>query len=126
MTISHGMMMTRGKGTFRKILAHFKDLKVRGPLQGYFPELTKRILVVALQNVDRVKELFHGMLMTVVTISRYLGGFIGDRYTETTHLYENVQGWAYLARTLSGVARKLPQTDYAELQRSLQKEWEFV
>ena len=71
-------------GSFWNILAHFKDLLVRVTPQGYFTEPTKRILFIALQNVDRAKEFFQGMGMMVVTASRYIGGFIGDQDAETT------------------------------------------
>ena len=34
-------------GGFGHILEHFQDLQARGPQRGYFPERTKRILVIA-------------------------------------------------------------------------------
>ena len=41
-------------------------------------------MVVALRNVARAEELFRGMVMMVVTWSRYLGRFIGNREAEDT------------------------------------------
>ena len=66
-------------GNFGKILAHFRELQFKGPPRGYFLEPRKIILVVAPHNVTISKELFQGMFMTVVTGSRYLSGFIGDK-----------------------------------------------
>ena len=43
-------------GTFRDIMAHFRDLQLKGPARGYFPEPTKSILVVSEQNVPWAKE----------------------------------------------------------------------
>ena len=63
-------------------MAHFRDLQLKGPARGYFPETTKSILVVSEQNVPRAKEQFRGMGVQVVTGSRYLGGFIGERETD--------------------------------------------
>ena len=63
-------------------MAHFRDLQLRGAARGYFPEPTKSILVVVEQNVPRAKEYFRGMGIQVVTGSRYLGGFVGERETE--------------------------------------------
>ena len=40
-------------GTFRDIMAHFRDLQLKGPAQGYFTEPTQSILVVSEQNVPR-------------------------------------------------------------------------
>ena len=77
------MRMTRGRGgRFQYIMAHFRDLPLKGPARGYFPEPTKSILVVSEKNVPRAKEYFRGMGIQVVTGSRYLGGYIGERETE--------------------------------------------
>ena len=60
-------------GKFGIILAYFQDLQAGGSPRGYFSEPTKSILVVALQNMARVKEFFWGMGIKVVTGSCYLG-----------------------------------------------------
>ena len=49
---------------------------------GYYPEMTKSILVVAPGNVARAEEHFRGLVIRVVTVHRYLGGFIGDAAAE--------------------------------------------
>ena len=38
-------------GKFGEIMAHFRDLQLRGTARGYYPEPTKSILVVAERNV---------------------------------------------------------------------------
>ena len=62
----------------------------------------------------------------MVTGSRYLGGYIGERETEAQWVKEKVEGWGDSVRTLSGVFRKHPQSAYAGLQKSLQQEWALV
>ena len=69
-------------GTFYSLQEHMRDLLVRGPPWGYFPETTKSILVVYPQNVQQEEEHFHGMGVQVVTGSCYLGGFISDQNSE--------------------------------------------
>ena len=69
----------------------FRDLQLRGTARGCYPEPTKSILVVAKRNVPRAKEYFHGMGIQVVTGSRYLGGFMGERATEVIWIQENVE-----------------------------------
>ena len=64
------------------IMYRFRDLQLRGPARGYYPEPTKSILVVAERNVPRANEYFHEMGIQVVTGSRYLGGFVGEREAE--------------------------------------------
>ena len=102
-------------GSFGNILAHYKDNQVRGPPRGYFLEPTNIILVVSPWNVASAEEFFRVVGLTVVTGSRYFGGFIGDRDADTTWLYEKVQGWTELLRTLSGVACKNLQSAYPVL-----------
>ena len=108
------------------VMAHFRDLQLKGPARGYFPDPTKSIFVVSEQNVPRAKEYFRGMGVQVVTGSRYLGGFIGERETEDQWIQAKVEGWAESVLTLDRVACKHPQSAYAGLQKSLQQEWAFV
>ena len=107
-------------------MAHLRDLQLKGPAQGYFPDPTKSILVVSEQNVPRATEYFRGMGMKIVTGSHYLGGFVGERGAERRWVQTKVKGWAESVKTLAGVARKHPQSAYAGLQKSLQQEWAFV
>ena len=89
--------------SFGNILAHFKDIQVRGLPWGYFQERTKSILVVAPRNVVRDNEFLRGMGIMLVTGSRNLGSFIGDRDTDTKWLNKKLQWWEELVRTISGV-----------------------
>ena len=68
-------------GKFGAVMAHFRDLQLKGPARGYFPEPTKSILVVSEQNLPRAKDYFRRMGVQVVTGSQYLGGFIRERET---------------------------------------------
>ena len=43
-------------GKFGDVMAHFRDLQLRGLARGYFTEPTKSILVVAERNVPRATE----------------------------------------------------------------------
>ena len=70
--------------------AHFLDLQAQAPAQGYYPEPTKRILVVAPGNVAWAEDHFRGLGIRVVTGHRYLGGFIGDAEAEREWLKEKV------------------------------------
>ena len=108
------------------VMAHFRDLKLNGPARGYFPDPTKSILVVLEKNVPRAKEYFRGMGIQVVTGSRYIGGYVGERETEGQWVQEKVEGWREYVSTLAGVARKHPQSAYEGLQKSLKQEWAFV
>ena len=54
-------------GKFGDVMAHFRDLQLKGPARGYFTKHTKSILVVAERNVPRATEYFRGMGIQVVT-----------------------------------------------------------
>ena len=62
------------------------------------------------------------MGIQVVTESRYLGRFVGEREAEVIWIQEKVEGWEESVQTLAGVACKHPQSAYAGLQRPLQQE----
>ena len=118
MSLSLGKRTVRGRGmTFEHILAQFKDLQPRGTPRGYFPEANKSILFVSPRNVPREEEFFLWMGVKIVTGSRYLGGFVGDRAAEDIWMAEKVQGWAESVKTLAAVARKHQQYAYAGLQK---------
>ena len=96
------------------------------PLQGYFSDLTKSILVVSPWNFLQVEALFQGYGLQVLMGSRYLRGFVGKETAQALWLEEKVTGWWYLVATLAVLARRHPQTAYVGLQNSFQKEWGFV
>ena len=70
--------------------------------------------MVAERNLPRSKEYFRGIGIQVVTGSPYLGGFVGERDTEGQWVQTKVAGWAESVRTLARVARKHPQSAYAD------------
>ena len=117
---------TGAGGTFVALHDHTRELLVRGPLRGYFPEPTKSILVVSLQNFQQEEAHLQGMGVRVVTRRCYLFGFIGDQESDKAWLEEKVEGWTRLVDVLAGVAHRYPQTAYADLGKSLQKEWYLV
>ena len=106
--------------SFDNLMAHLKDLHGKRPLQCYFLELTKSILVGSTRIVDRYEDFLCGMKLDVVTRSHYFDGFIGNWDAKGTWLEDNVQGWAESVRTLSVVACKHLQTAYSGLHNSLQ------
>ena len=73
---------TGAGGKFPNIMEHLRDLQERVPAQGYYPEPTKIILVVAPAIVAQTEEHFRGLRIRVVTGHHYLGGYIGDKEEE--------------------------------------------
>ena len=65
---------------------------VRGPLQNYFTEPTKSILVVYPRNFPRAEDFFWGYGLHIVTGSRHLGGFMGTKEAQDRWIGEKVEG----------------------------------
>ena len=63
--------------TFAGIHHHLDDLMMKGPPRGYFPELTKSVLVQFPWNIPQADAFFRGYSIHIVTARRYLGGFVG-------------------------------------------------
>ena len=83
-------------------------------------------MVVRPQNVLRAEVFFWGYGLKIVMGSRYLGGFAGTEVSQIWQLEDKVEGWQYLVDIISGVACTRPKTSYGGLEKSLQKEWDFV
>ena len=103
-----------------------RGMQVRGPPWGYFPDLTKSILVVSLRNVQRVEAHFRGMGVCMVTLSRYISGFIGDPDSDKDWLDERLTGKKDLLEILEGVVCRHPHTEYAGRKKYFQKECAFT
>ena len=90
---------------------------VQRPPQGYFPEPTKRILVVSPRNVPRMEAFFWGYGLQIVTGIQHLRGFVGMETVQARWMGEKFLGWQKLVATLAGMARRQPQTAYVGLQK---------
>ena len=66
-------------GHFNRITRYLEKLQEFGPPRGYFPEPSKSILIVQEHNKEKAEVCFADFDFKVVTGSRYLGGFIGDK-----------------------------------------------
>ncbi len=113
-------------GNFDAIRRHFTKLQEIGPNYGYFPELSKSVLVVSQCNFEAAKLAFADLGFEVTTGHRYLGGFIADKDALTAWIQGKTHTWAEAVKELASAAKNYPQTAYSGLQRSLQHEWQFV
>ena len=65
-------------GTFTHNQDQLDEILVRGPPWESFLDPTKIILVISACNVAQVQRFLRGRGLTIVTGSRYLGGYIRD------------------------------------------------
>ncbi len=113
-------------GSFAGIRKYFALLQEKGPKRGYHPEPTKSILVVQEHNKAAAEIAFKDLGFTIVTGTRYLGGFIGSETDQSDWVKSKTSDWADAVRELSLVAHRYPQSAYTGLQKSLQQEWQFL
>ena len=55
-----------------------QNLIEEGPAFGYFPEPSKRFLIVDKQYAEEAYHIFDKYSISIVEVKRFLGGFIGD------------------------------------------------
>jgi hypothetical protein len=86
----------------------------------------KSILVVQERNREKAKAEFHDFGFKVVMGTQYLGDFIGEADAQKTWVKVKTKEWADTISELAMVAKCYPQAAYAGLQKSLQREWQFL
>ena len=102
-----------------------KNLIEEGPAFGYFPEPSKRFLVVDKQNAEEAHHKFDKYSITIVEGKRFLGGFIGDGKVKDIYLKKKELDRVDKIEKLSFVAKTEPQCALSGLTKTLQAEWKF-
>ena len=98
----------------------FEKLLSDGPAFGYFPVPSKTVFVVQPSDLQKANELFCDLGVKVVTGSKFLGGFVGDKSLAAGFVSDKVKAWCHCIQRLSDVATMEPQASFAALTRSLQ------
>ena len=111
---------------FDKLIEWLKLLIIEGPKHGYYNEVSKMILVVAPQFVDRAKERFKEFGVQVLTGHRLLGGFIGSESEKSSWVLKKIDAWTQYIQKISKVAKYDPQSAFIAVSKSLQNEWSFI
>jgi hypothetical protein len=115
------------QGCFSDMCCSFSWLQEIGPSYGYFPELSKSILVIQEHNQTSAKLAFTNFDFKVRTGYRYLCSFIGSMDKQPLWLKAKVSNWTSVIADLACVVLSRPQSSaYAGLQKSLQQEWQFI
>ena len=65
-------------------------------------------------------------MLNFVSASRYLGSYLGPQAELEAWVKPQVEAWAHGVRVLAKIARRHPQSSYAELVISLQSEWQYL
>ena len=113
-------------GNLDEMIKAFNLLQAIGPTKGYFPKLTKSILVVKPAMFEQAKARLDHLGFTIVTGTRYLGGFIGTQSDKLSHIRTKVSEWTTDITRLSSVTRSFPQATFTAFQASYQHEWQYL
>ena len=103
-------------GDFYEITRVFSLLLTTGPGRGYFPKLTKSILVMKPTMVDQSKARFNHIGFQVTTGTRHLGSFVGTLVDESSHIRTKVGEWSTGITCLSSIAQSSPQAAFYAFQ----------
>ena len=106
--------------TFVIIETYFNLLTNPGPGHGYYPELSKSVLIVHPDNIEAGKLFGTCRGFKVCTGVRYLGGYIGDDKSKRNWLIDRALIWEKRIGMISKTAGKHPQESYAAVARVIQ------
>ena len=101
----------------------------RGPDRGYFPEPAKSLFISGSPRIEEAaKREFatEGLDLNFVSVSRYLGAYLGPRDQLEAWVKPQVEVWAHGVRVLGKIARRHSHWAYAGLGMSLQLEWQYL
>ncbi len=101
-------------------------LRKRGPLRGYFLELSKSIVACQAKDREAVEEALSAFQFEYRDRTRYLGGFIGSDEARQEWLMPQIQRWVRGVTKLTTIAKRYPQSAYVGLTKLLQSEWMYL
>ena len=113
-------------GPFDSLKEWLQLLSTEGPKYGYYNQITKNVLIVAPDFLEKAHEAFHNIGVQIVTGHRVLGGFIGSDSEKETWLEKKLNFWTNAVQKLSQVGKQDPHAAFIAMSKSLQNEWNYM
>ena len=106
-------------GTFMRIDTYFNSITHQGTGRGYYPETSKSVLIVHMENIksEKVFDQRHGFKMC--TGARDIEGYIEDEKSKHYWLKDLTLTWEKKIGTISKTTGKYPQESYAAVARAI-------
>ena len=98
---------------FSRIETYFILLTRQVPGHGYYPKLSKSLLIVHPEDLKAGKEFGARYGFKVCTGARYLRGYIGDDNSKINFLRERILTWENNISMISETRGEYPQGSYA-------------
>ena len=116
----------RSLGNFAIIETYFNSLTSQGTGCGYYPKLSKSVLIVHLENLEARKVFVARHRFKVCMNACYLGGYIGDEKSKSDWMRERTLTWEKKIGTISETTGKYSQDIYAVVVCVIHSEWIFL
>ena len=110
-------------GSARRSAQLLKLLMRRGMDQGYFPEPAKSLFILDTPEQEEAANrefAVEGLTLNFVSVSRYLGAYLGPQAELEEWVKSQVETWAHRVKVLANLAQRHPHPDYTGLGMSLQ------
>ena len=99
---------------------------IHEPLYGYYPNPSKCCVIVDSSCYVCAVQIFSPLGVQVVTIHRFLGGFLGDTSARDEFFSCKIHQWVSDITYLAQLAVPQPQVAFATLTNCLQGEWVYL
>ena len=96
-------------GTFARLETYFDSLTCQGPGWEYYPEPSKRVMIIRPENLEAIKLFGARHRFKVCTGVRYLVGYIGGNESKRYQLRERTLMWQKNINTISETIGNIPR-----------------
>ena len=114
-------------GSLEALYEWLSHVMEKGEAYGYHVNLSKCVLIVKEEHLDRATELFANTEVQITSSgARHLGAVIGSEDFKSEYVTGEVEKWMDSLRNLIGIAKTHPHLAYVNFTRSLQAKWRYV
>ena len=107
--------------------AYFDALSKLGPPRGYYPQLSKSIILPHPQaDQAHIQAATKGLQCDFRLGHTYLGGYLGDPALRNQWMRMKITKWIASVAKLAKAAQKFPHSAYAALTKNKQAEWCYI
>ena len=114
-----------GGGKLADLRNWWDDLKMNGPLFGYYPEATKTWLITKPMYEDKARQMFPDVNVTIEG-RKFLGSFIGTKEATCDFIIGKIEEWEKYIIALAKIAEYEPQLAYSAYIYGTSRRWQFV
>lgn len=116
-----------GAGKIEDIKKWWDEIVLYGPMQGYYPNAQKTVLIVKPQKLDLAKEKFKNTDITIKTGGeKHLGAILGPMHDREKFIKDRVEEWVNEIRRLAKIATIEPHAAYTALTFGIRHRWNYL